>query len=414
MSSVEWKIGVRYLWAGWRSHIVSFIALISLLGIALGVATLITVMSVMNGFENELKEKILSSLSHVVIETLYTPFSHWERVGEEVSEHPEVEAWAPYIEKEVMIMNDRQAMGVQLRGVEPVAEAEVSRFANFFQSGRFSELRSGEYGVLIGESLAERLGVEVGDKIALVTSDMRMTAVGAIPRFKRFEVKGIFSMGMHLYDSRLIMIHIDDAARLFRMQGEVSGLRVRLQESERAPEVVTQIVSRLGRGYWGIDWTKRHANLFGAIDLQKRVMFIILMLVVAVAAFNLIATMVMIVREKRGDIAILRTLGLTSRGVLKIFMLLGTLIGVVGISIGLVLGMTLSVMMESIVETIQRLIGVELLAQDVYMISTLPGKIDPVDIFLIVLLTLLLSFSATLYPAWRAAKIAPAAALNRE
>lgn len=414
MNSVEWKIGLRYLRAGWRSHIVSFIAMISLAGIGLGVATLITVMSVMNGFEAELREKILASLSHIVIEPVNSSLDGWALVGREIEAVPGVTAWAPYIEKEVMIMNDRQAMGVQLRGIEPQAEARVSNFAAYFQNGELARLTSGSYGVLLGKPLADRLGVGVGDKVALVTSDLRVTAAGAIPRFKRFEVVGLFSMGMHLYDSRLVMIHIDDAALLFRMPGQVSGLRVRAADADGAPELLSRMIARLGYGYWGIDWTRRHANLFGAIELQKRVMFIILMLVVTVAVFNLIATMVMIVKEKRGDIAILRTLGLTPGGVLRVFMVLGTLIGVVGITAGVLLGSLLSSMMETLVSGLQRLIGVDLLAQDVYMISTLPGKIDPLDVLIIVSLTLLLSLTATLYPAWRAAKIPPAAALNRE
>lgn len=414
MNSVEWKIGCRYLWAGWRSSIVAFIAMISLAGIALGVATLVTVMAVMNGFESQLQDKILSSLSHITVQSMPEPLTDWPSVGAQIEAVSGVEAWAPYIETEVMVMNDRQATGVQLRAIDPQQEMFVSNVGDYMVEGDLTALQAGEYRILLGRPLAEKLGVGLGDKVSVVTSDLQITAAGTLPRFKRFTVAGVFELGMHIYDNRLIMVQLDDAARLFRMQEKVSGIRVKVAEAELAPKIVPKIIHQLGQGYWGLDWTQRHSNLFGAIELQKRVMFIILMLVVAVAVFNLISTMVMIVKEKGGDIAILRTLGLTSFGIVRIFMILGTLIGAVGIGVGLTIGGALSLSMESLVSLLQRVIGVDLLSQEVYLISTLPGKMNLSDVLMIVILTFILSFTATLYPAWRAAQIPPAEALNRE
>jgi lipoprotein-releasing system permease protein len=401
--------------SGRRSHIVSFISRVSFVGIALGVAALLTVSSVMNGFEHELRSRILSSLSHITLQPLDGGLLHWEQDAETIkSAFPDVQAVAPYIESEVMLMAKGRSAGLMLRGVDPLLENQVSDLGKGVVSGSLDQLQFDRSGILLGKVLADQLGIQIGESVLVMTPDFRVTAAGLIPRLKRYEVVGVFDFGMYSYDSRLAFVHIEQAARLLRMKGAVTGLRLRVSDEERAPFLVGDMVSTLGNHYWGLDWTRRHQNLFSAIKLQKKVMFIILALIVAVAVFNLIATMVMTVREKRGDIAILRTLGMTSSAIVRIFMLHGTLIGLSGIVIGVCVGCGLSLSMEYLVAGLEQCLGMDLLAKDVYLISRLPGKIQLYDVILIVVMTFMLSVLTTLYPAWKASTIPPAEALNHE
>lgn len=411
---LELFIGLRYTRAKRRNQFVSFISLSSMLGIALGVTALITVLSVMNGFEKELRERILGMVAHGSVTEASGRLGDWQRLAEEVAAHPRVEASAPFVDGEVMITRGSEVSGTMIRGIEPQREAGVARVMDHIVTGSADDLESGAFRVILGSALARMLRVEVGDMVTLVTPEARATVAGIVPRVKRFEVAGTFHIGMYEYDRGLAMIHIDDAATIFRMGDQISGLRLQFDDMMAAPRLSRELSLTLDGDYRVRDWTQEHANFFRAVQTEKTVMFVILTLIIAVAAFNIVSTLVMVVNEKKADIAILRTLGAEQGAILRIFVIQGAIIGVFGTLLGTVGGIALALNVENIVPAIERLLDQEFLAADVYYISDLPSELRWPDVFRISGVALVLSLLATLYPAWRASRTEPAEALRYE
>ncbi|MGX2040651.1 lipoprotein-releasing ABC transporter permease subunit [Methylocaldum sp. MU1018] len=407
-------IGLRYTRAKRRTRFISFITFTSVLGIALGVTALITVLSVMNGFEAELRERILGMTSHASISGLDGRLRNWRSLENTLKEDPHILGWAPYIEGQAMINSDRRVSGVMLRGIMTGYEPRVSEVANRIVEGRLEALRPGEFGIVLGAELADYLGAVTGDKITVITPQLTATPAGILPRLKRFTVVGVFQVGMYEYDRNLALIQLEDAAKLFRLDDAVSGLRLKLDDVFNAQHVARDLGPKLDGRYQIADWTQSHSNFFKAIQTEKRVMFIILLLIVAVAAFNIVSTLVMVVTDKRSDIAILRTQGMTPLGVMGIFIVLGTVIGAFGTLLGGVGGVLLAWNVETIVPAIERLFGVHFLSADVYYISELPSKLIWSDVYRITGMAFLLSVLATIYPAWQASRIRPAEELRYE
>ncbi|MEQ1620696.1 MAG: lipoprotein-releasing ABC transporter permease subunit [Methylococcales bacterium] len=407
-------IGLRYTRAKRRTQFISFITLTSVLGIALGVTALITVLSVMNGFEAELRERILGMTSHATITGRFGQLDDWQGLEQKLKDYPHVEGTAPFINGQVMINADRRVSGTMLSGILPDYEGKVSEVADKMKTGKLTNLVPGEYGIVLGAELANYLGVITGDKITVISPQINSTPAGVIPRMRRFTVVGTFEVGMYEYDRNMAMIHLDDAAKLFRLDSAVSGLRIKLDDLFNAPQITRAMQKAFYDDYQVSDWTLAHSNFFRAIQTEKRVMFIILLLIVAVAAFNIVSTLVMVVTDKRGDIAILKTQGLTSGSVMGIFMVLGAIIGVVGTLLGTVAGILLALNVETIVPAIEKLFQVQFMAADVYYISDLPSKLVWSDVYAIAGMAFLLSLLATIYPAWQAAKVNPAEVLRYE
>ena len=407
-------IGLRYTRAKRRTQFISFITLTSVLGIALGVTALITVLSVMNGFEAELRERILGMTSHATATGKYGQLEDWRELDEKLKGYPHVEGAAPFITGQVMINADRRVSGTMLNGILPDYESKVSEVADKMKSGKLADLVPGQYGIVLGVELANYLGVMMGDKITVISPQINSTPAGIVPRMRRFTVVGIFQVGMYEYDRNMAMINIDDAAKLFRMDNAVSGLRIKLDDLFNAPQITHAMATALYGEYQVSDWTLAHSNFFRAIQTEKRVMFIILLLIVAVAAFNIVSTLVMVVTDKRGDIAILKTQGLTSGSIMGIFMVLGSIIGIVGTLFGTLGGILLALNVETIVPAIEKLFNVQFMAADVYYISQLPSKLVWSDVYSIAGMAFFLSLLATLYPAWQASRINPAEVLRYE
>ena len=407
-------IGLRYTRAKRRTQFISFITLTSVLGIALGVTALITVLSVMNGFEAELRERILGMTSHATATGKFGQLDNWQTLDTQLEGYPHVQGTAPFITGQVMINADRRVSGTMLNGIIPAYEPKVSEVANKMQAGKLSDLLPGQYGIVLGAELAKYLGVLMGDKITVISPQINSTPAGIVPRMRRFTVVGIFEVGMFEYDRNMALIHIDDAAKLFRMDAAVSGLRIKLDDLFNAPQITHEMAAALAGEYVVSDWTLAHENFFRAIQTEKRVMFIILLLIVAVAAFNIVSTLVMVVTDKRGDIAILKTQGLTSASVMGIFMVLGSIIGVVGTLLGTLGGVLLALNVETIVPAIESLFQVQFMAADVYYISELPSKLVWSDVYAIAGMAFFLSLLATIYPAWQASRINPAEVLRYE
>jgi len=407
-------IGLRYTRARRRTRFISFITLTSVLGIALGVTALITVLSVMNGFEAELRDRILGMTSHASISGMEGQLHDWQTLIPAVESEPRVVGWAPYIEGQAMLSSDRRVSGVMLRGILTDMEPRVSEVAQRVVEGQLEALRAGEFGIVLGAELADYLGVVAGDKITVISPQLSSTPAGILPRLKRFTVVGVFKVGMYEYDRNLALIQMDDAARLLRMDQAVTGLRLKLADVFYAREVVQALGPRLPGAYQIADWTQAHSNFFKAIQTEKRVMFIILLLIVAVAAFNIVSTLVMVVTDKRADIAILRTQGMTPGDVMGIFIVLGTLIGAFGTLLGGAGGILLALNVETLVPALERFFGVQFLSADVYYISELPSKLLWTDVARITGMAFLLSILATLYPAWQASRIKPAEELRYE
>ncbi|HEY9147555.1 MAG TPA: lipoprotein-releasing ABC transporter permease subunit [Gammaproteobacteria bacterium] len=407
-------IGLRYTRAKRRNHFISFISLTSMLGIALGVTALITVLSVMNGFETELRQRILGMTSHATISGYGQPLTRWEELSGIADSHQEVLGSAPYIQKEGMLIHGQQVNGGILRGILPDQEPKVSSVGEAMTHGQLADLQPGEFHIILGVDLARALGVMPGDKVTLVTPSANVTPAGVMPRMKRLTVSGIFDVGMYEYDSAMALIHLDDARRLFRMGDAVTGLRLKLDEMFRAPAVSRELAQMVPGIYQVRDWTQYHANFFRAIKTEKTVMFVILLLIIAVAAFNIVSTLVMVVTDKTTDIAILRTLGATPRSILGIFMVQGTVIGLIGTLLGLIGGVTLALNVENIVPAIEQLIGMKFLPADVYYISDLPSELHWDDVVKITSVSFLISILATIYPALRASRTQPAESLRYE
>jgi len=412
--SWEWFVGARYLRARTHNRFVSFISSISILGVALGVAVLIVVLSVMNGFETELRTRILSMTSHASLESFGDGLAAWQDVRGRVEDDADVRAAAPYIQGEAMLLRGEEVSGAIVRGIVPLEERRVSGLADKLISGTLEDLAPGGWNIVLGSALARELQVEVGDRVVLAISQGTVTPAGLVPRLRRFMVTGIFEAGMYEFDRGLAFVHLEDAARLWRMDDRVTGLRLALDDMFLAPEVSRRVAVEAGGGFYVSDWTRQHVNFFRSIQLSKQMMFTILLLVVAVAAFNIVSTLVMVVKDKQGDIAILRTLGASPRGIMIVFMIQGTLIGVAGTLAGLGLGALLALNIEQFVHVLEAALGTTFLAADVYFISDLPAELRAGDLARICGTALALAVLSTLYPAWRAARSQPAEALRHE
>ena len=414
MLPYELLIGLRYTRAKRRNHFISFISMTSMAGIALGIMALIVVLSVMNGFQEELRTRILGVAAHMEITGGDGRLANWPDLAREVVQHPEVRGTAPYINAQALLAAGNETKGSLIRGLLPEEESKVAEFAQKMLVGQLSDLKPGEWGLILGADLARALGVNQGDKVAVIAPQGVVTPAGMIPRIKQFTVVGIFRMGMYEYDAGLALMHLQDAQKLYRMGDSVSGLRVKLADMERAPWVLRELAKTLRGDYYLSDWTMSHANFFQAVQIEKRMMFIILTLIVAVAAFNIVSTLVMAVTDKQADIAILRTLGASPKSIMTVFMVQGSLIGVIGTILGLVSGVLLAINVETVVPWIEQAVGMDLFPADVYYISKLPSKLNWGDVWTISGVALVLAFLATLYPSWRAANVQPAEALRYE
>ncbi|PLX62487.1 lipoprotein-releasing ABC transporter permease subunit [Sedimenticola selenatireducens] len=411
---LELFIGLRYTRAKRRNHFISFISLISMLGIMLGVVALIAVLSVMNGFHKEVRERILGMTSHATISSYQNNLTEWQEAMQLSTKNPHVVGQAPFIEAQTMLTNGQKVSGAILRGILPAYEPRVSEVGEHMLAGRLDQLAAGEFDIILGKELAQLLGVGVGDKVTVVTPQIRVTPAGAMPRLKRFTVAGIFEVGMGEYDRGLALIHMQDAARLLKLEEGVTGVRLKLDELYLAPEVSRELAEQLPGVYRVSDWTFQHRNFFSALRTEKRMMSLILFLIVAVAAFNIVSTLVMVVTDKQSDIAILRTLGISPRSVMGIFIIQGATIGFVGTLLGIGGGILLSLNLESIVKSIEQLFNVNFLDPNIYYISTLPSDLHLDDVGMISISAFLITLVATLYPAWRASRTQPAEALRYE
>jgi lipoprotein-releasing system permease protein len=411
----ELFIGLRYTRAKRKTHFVSFIAFISIAGVSLGVFALIVVLSVMNGFGNELRDRTLSMTSHATITSFDGTMSDWRQNADIAKQHPEVISAAPYIRKEVMMSNGRRVSGSLVRGIEPEAEMTVSTVASKMVSGQLTDLRPGEYGIVLGRELASALGVYEGDRITVITPQASITAVGVMPRLRRFKVVGVFEVGMHQFDSAMAYMHIEDAAKLFQLEdGDVNGIRLKLADLFEAQRVKRDLDKSFGEEYWIRDWTRQHRNFFKALKTEKTVMFIILLMVIAVAALNIVSTLMMTVTDKEADIAILRALGMTPGSIMTIFIIQGTVIGTFGTLIGVAAGVPVALNVFEIVSWMEQLFQTDFLPSDVYYISDIVADVQPKEVMTYAVSAFMITILATIYPAWRASRTMPAEALRYE
>lgn len=410
---LELFIGLRYTRARKRSHFISFISLISILGITLGITALITTLSVMNGFGKELRGRILGVISHVTVTETTGGLRDWRAVAERIK-NPHVAGRAPYIVGQGMVSRGKAVSGVMVRGVLPAEEKQVSEFGSRMVEGSLDALKPGEFGIVIGSALAWKLDLSVGSPVSLIIPQALVTPAGLMPRFKRFTVVGVFKMDMYEYDNGLVLMNIDDAAKLYQMGNQVSGLRLKLDDLDTAPRIASVLETELGPEYMTRDWTREHGNFFRALKIEKTVMFVILLLIVTVAMFNVVSTLVVVVTEKRADIAILRTLGASPRSIMGIFLAHGSVVGIVGTLVGTLCGILLAVNVETIVHGIERILSTSFISADVYLISELPSDLHWSDVLLVSGSSLILGLLSALYPAWRASKVQPAEALRYE
>jgi len=414
----ELLVGLRYTRARNRSSrrnpFVSFISLVSMFGIALGVWALIVVLSVMNGFQKELRTRILGVASHVQITGFNNQLDGWQRVAKEAAEHPQVVGAAPFVNGQGMLSFGGSVRGAIVRGIAPKLEEQVADIGSHMIAGRLEALKPGSFGIVLGSELARAIGARDGDKVTLIAPQGLVTPAGLLPRIKQFTVVGIFEVGMFEYDSGLALVDIEDAQKLYQMGERVSGVRLKLADLMQSREVARDLVERMRGDLFVSDWTRSHANFFRAVQIEKNMMFIILFLIVLVAAFNIISTLVMAVTDKQSDIAILRTLGASPMSIMKIFVVQGALIGVIGTLIGVASGIPTALNVDVIVPFLERLLGVHFLSREVYYISELPSDLQRGDVVAIAALSLVLSLLATLYPSWRASRVNPAEALRYE
>jgi lipoprotein-releasing system permease protein len=411
----ELFVGLRYLSARRRRGFISFISLISVVGVALGVAVLIVVLSVVNGFEKELRERILSMASHASITGFDAPLSEWRLVRDVARANPQVAAAAPFVEGQaLMIAGGETPSGVLVRGILPEEEAGVADIAQYMRAGSLDELKPRGYDIVIGATLADLMHVGVGDEVLIMVSQANVTPAGLVPRMHHFKVVGIFSAGMYEYDRGLVFVHMRDAQMLMLLGEAVTGVRLRLVDLFQAAAVARAIAVDLGGGFYISDWTRSHANFFRSIQLTKTVMFVILFLVVAVAAFNIVSTLVMVVKDKEGGIAILRTVGATPSAIMRVFIVQGGAIGLLGTLGGLALGAGIAVNLQSILEMLESIVHTRFLDPSVYYLNELPAQLRAADLWHICVTAFLLSLVSTLYPAWRAARTEPAKVLRYE
>ncbi|QEY24878.1 lipoprotein-releasing ABC transporter permease subunit [Neisseria animalis] len=416
MASLETWIGLRYLRAKKRNGFMSFITMISIAGIALGVTALIVVLSVMNGFQKEIRGQLLNVAPHAEVGYFDTGNGEsWQSLRELVKDKKEVLASAPYVADQALLANAGEVRGVQIRGILPAEEKNVVDYGDNMPSGSFEALKAGEFDIILGEGLAQALGAETGGKVTVITPEGNVTPAGVVPRLKQFNVVGIVKTGVYEVDNTLAMTHLNDAQVLYRMGDGVGGLRLKLADPQNAPDFIRNLIpAALQDQVWVRDWTFSNRSYFEAVELEKRMMFIILTLIIAVAAFNLVSSLVMAVTEKQADIAILRTLGLAPSGVMKIFMVQGAFAGFFGTLIGVVCGVLLGWNVGKIVAFFEKLFGVHLINSQIYFIDYLPSDVNMRDVVVIACISLGLAFVATLYPSWRASKTQPAEALRYE
>jgi lipoprotein-releasing system permease protein len=413
----ELVVGLRYTRArrgSGRNGFVSFIAAVSMLGIALGVAALIVVLSVMNGFQEELRTRILAVASHIEISGPDGGLADWQSVAHAARSNPHVKAAAPYVFGQAMLSAGDVNRGVLIRGVDPALEQTVADFGAHMRQGALSDLRPGEFGIVLGAEVARALGVQLGDSVVVITPQGTVTSAGTLPRVKSFHVVGVFEIGMFEFDSGLALIDIADAQKLYRLGDAVSGVRLKLDDLFAAPSVARELLPALPIDAEVRDWTQSHANFFRAVAIEKRMMFLILTLIVAVAAFNIVSAQVMVVTDKQADIAILRTQGASPASILAIFVIQGALVGTIGTLLGVAGGLALAFNVETVVPFVERLLGVQFLDKSVYYISELPSQVQRADVILVAAIALALTLFATLYPSWRAARVNPAEALRYE
>jgi len=408
-------IGLRYTRTKRRNHFISFISGTSMVGIALGIVALIVVLSVMNGFHKEIQGRILAMASHATLSDPYGGgIADWRAVLEQVRANPHVVGAAPFVEIQGMLASGARVSGAVVRAIEPVEEDEVADLRQHMISGSVDDLIDGEFNIILGQDLANYLGVGPGDQVTLVTPQVSSTPIGIMPRLKRFTISGLFAVGMADYDRNAAFIHLADGARLMGLGEAIGGVRLKLDDLWQAPRLAREIAYELGGVYRLVDWTQVHSNFFSALAMEKRMMGIILFLIVAVAAFNIVSTLVMVVTDKQSDIAVMRTLGMSPLEVMGIFMVQGTAIGLIGTLVGMVAGVLLAFNVEPVVAGIEALFGIHFLDPDIYYISALPSDVHPGDVIGIGGGAFLMSVLATLYPAWRAAKTQPAEALRYE
>ena len=408
-------IGFRYTRAKRRNQFISFITLSSFIGIAIGVWALITVLSVMNGFQSEIRDRILGMASHATISGINGTLANWQATDQMIEQQPHVLGSAPYIAKEAMLTNASNVHGAMVRGIDPDEEKSVSEISEKMYRGDYDALKETKYGIILGRFLARSIGAVVGSKVTMVTPSANVTPAGIMPRLKRFTVVGIFEAGHNQYDANMALIRLKDAQTLFKMKGLVTGVRLKLDDLYNAPRISREIEQRIQGGYHRvIDWTQHHANLFRAIQIEKTMMLIILSLIIAVAAFNIVSTLVIVVNDKQADIAILRTLGASPGMVMRTFISQGMVIGVVGTLLGVVSGVLTAQNIETIVPALESLLGIKFLAPDIYLISDLPSEMKWTDVMITASISFSLTVLATIYPAWRASRVQPAEALRYE
>jgi len=410
----EFWVGLRYTRAKRRNHFISFISLISMLGIGLGVAALIVVLSVMNGFQKELRTRILGVVSHVQVSGIGGELADWTRTVQAVAQHPRVRAAAPYVQAQSMLSLDQQVHGTVVRGILPEAEEKVADFAKHMKIGKLDDLVEGEFNIVLGMDLARALNVGIGDKVTLIAPQGLVTPAAVLPRIKQFKVTGIFEVGMFEYDSGLALIHLADAQKMYRMEDRVTGVRLKVDDLFAAPRIARELLRLVDADDFVSDWTRSHANFFRAVQIEKNMMFLILLLIVAVAAFNIVSTLVMAVTDKQADIAILRTLGASPASIMQVFIVQGALIGMIGLGVGVVGGVALALNIETVVPFIESLFGIQFLDKSVYYITDLPSDLQWGDVGIIMAVSFVLTLVATLYPSWRASRVNPAEALRYE
>jgi len=414
VNSYELFIGLRYTRAKQRTRFISVITLISIVGIVLGMTVLITVLSVMNGFQQEIRTRILGVASHVQISGADNQLANWQPIAQQAMRNPQVEATAPYVSAQGLLTYGSAVRGAFVRGVVPNLEAQVSDIGKHMKGGSLDALRPGEFGIVLGVELARALGVTLGEKVVLVAPQGQVTPAGILPRLKQFTVTGIFAVDHFEYDSGLALVNLEDAQKLFRFGDAVSGVRLKLKDLFQSMTVARELARQLGPDLYLSDWTMQHANFFRAVQIEKRMMFLIVFLIIAVAAFNIISSLVMAVKDKQSDIAILRTLGAAPNSITKIFMVQGAVIGIFGTALGLLGGVSLALNVDVVVPFIENIFGFKFLAKDVYYISDLPSELQMSDVVVTGVVSLVLSLLATIYPSYRAAKVNPAEALRYE
>ena len=410
----ELFVGLRYTRAKRRTHFISFISLVSMLGIALGIAALITVMSVMNGFEREVRARILGAAAHIQVMGGERGLADWQAIADVATKDPEVVAAAPFVQAQGLLSNGSAVRGAYIRGIVPEDENRVADFGAHMKAGALEALQPGGFGIVLGIGIARALQLQVGDRVTLISPQGQVTPAGLMPRLKQFTVVGIFRLDHNEYDSALALVRMEDAQVLYRLEGQVSGVRLKVKDIDRAPQVARRLAQRLPEDVAVTDWTQQNVNYFRAVQIEKRMMFIILTLIIAVAAFNLVSTLVMVVTDKLPDIAILRTLGASPASIMQIFVVQGAVVGLVGTLLGVVGGVLLALNIDTVVPFVERTFHFQILSSEVYYISELPSDLHWGDVWSVAVVSLVLAFLATIYPSWRAARVNPAEALRYE